>query len=349
MAMVGAITLGATLAGGSSLHAILNAIVLQNGHFIRNWYIPMPYSSASIAAGAMALFAALFTRRARSRPYAEKVIAVLKLVAGACGILWLLPMTLGSSEWWDTRLVMIQFVTPFSFLLLFPADRRSTMGAGRISFGLLATFMVLYAFPVASDQIVTAVSLSVASLPLLFREGMLALRPPLADRPALQRTSTAALGWLLVALCFAGLLNRTRHAWWEWGGGVSADLPGTNLIHVSPLQRDALHWVVQQLTACPALYTFPGVMSFYLWTDRPSPTALNNNDTLGLLTASQQDRVLADLAHQPALCIVFTPELLRSFDRGQVASRPPLLRYVDENYSNAGEYGPYVILTPKGH
>ena len=343
MAMVAAITLGATFAGGSSLYAMLNAIVLQNAHFIRNWYIPMPYSAASIGAGAIALFAALFARQARS----QRLIAVCKLAVGAGGILSFLPFLLPSFGLWHAPSVMSQLVAPsFSFLILLPADRHSAVGAGRMSFGLLATFMVLYAFPVAGDQTVTAASFAIAALPLLFREGLLALHPPLA-RPAPSIRSAAAVGWLVVALCVGGLVDRTRHAWWGWGGSVSSELPGATLIHVSPTERAGLHALLRRLAACPAFYTFPGVMSFYLWTDRPSPTALNNNDSLGLLTASQQERVVADLARQQGLCILFTPKLLESFDRGQVAARPPLLRYVEDNYSSVDQYGPYVILTAK--
>ena len=346
MATVAVITLGATLASGSSLYGMLNAIVLQNGHFIRNWYVPMPYSAASIAAGAVALLASLYARRARPHPGAQTIIAFSKLAVGAGGILAFAPIMLGL-DWWDTRLVVFQFVTPFSFLLLLPADQRSTLDAGRISLGLLATFMFLYAFPVASDQIAVAESLSVVYLPLLFREGLRALDPLLAGRPARSHRSAAALGWLLVAIYCGGLVKQTRYAWWRWGGSVSSDLPGAALIHVSPTERAGLQWVLQQLATCPAFYTFPGVLSFYFWTGRSSPTPLNSNDTLGLLSAPQQDQVVAALARQQGLCIVFTPKLLDIFDRGQIAARPPLLRYIDENYVKTAQYGSYEILTAK--
>jgi hypothetical protein len=59
--------------------------------------------------------------------------------------------------------------------------------------------------------------------------------------------------------------------------------------------------------------------------------------------------IISDLAMQTNLCIVAIPELERLFDRGQVTRRPPIVRFVADNFTVVAEHGPYRLLKRNDH
>lgn len=351
MALTAAVTLGITLDYGSSPYAMLDTVVLQSGRLLRNWYYALPIAPWNIALAAVAMGLALWREVAGKRPEmrrsAETLAALLKLPVGTAGVAMVGLAATGFLRWFPTGVILFEVLMPFSFLVLVPAAGRSTVGAGRASLGLLAAFMVLYPFPVAGTQLMVAAVLMVCALPVLLIESTADLRSLSPGLIATVLRPNAAAGWLAGAVLLGALAHQTRHAWWSWGGEAASGLPGASLIHVSPDERARTGWVLQHVAACPAFYTFLGLLSFYFWTGRPSPTALNNNDVLGLLSAAQQERVVSDLARQPGLCIVAAPGMLRFYDRGQIASRPPLLRYIEDNFTPVAENGPLQILERK--
>lgn len=347
-AVTAAAILAAALALGSSPYAMLDAIVLQNGRLIRNWNYPLPIPLGAVGLAASALAVALWCRAAVTRPRLQHgaltAVALLKLAVGAAGVGFVALMATGMGNWGLGSALLFEIVVPFSFLMLVPTVERPTIGAGRASLALLAAFMVLYPFPVAGTQVVISLVLMVCALPVLLAEGAAEVRALRPGRLTAAFRPRPAAGLLMCAVFLGALAIQTRHAWWAWGGGMESGLPGTHLIRLAPKLRAREQWVLQQLASCPAFYTFPGLMSFYFWTGRPSPTALNSNDTLALLTPAQQDRVIADLERQPGLCIVSAPEVLEFFDRGQIVNRAPLLRYIDANFTPVAWNGPYAIL-----
>jgi hypothetical protein len=46
------------MGAGSSLHGILNAVLLQNMYFVRNWYIPLYVGGRGLSAASLSLAAA---------------------------------------------------------------------------------------------------------------------------------------------------------------------------------------------------------------------------------------------------------------------------------------------------
>lgn len=351
MAATAAVTLGITLALGSSPAAILDVIVLQNSRFIRNWYFPLPIPWWSLALAAVAVCTVLCCRAAEERPRwqgtAHTLAALLKLGVGTASVALLALAAFGLAPWWQMMIALFQLLMPFSFLILLPSAGQAEVGLGRASLALLAAFMTLYAFPVGGQQVTIAEMFPLCAVPVLVAEGASDLRTLYARHTFAPPWARAAAGALTCVVLVAALAHQTRRAWWNWGGWPASGLPGASLIHLRPREIARYQWVLQQVASCPALYTFPGLLSFHLWTGRPWPTALNSNDPLALLSTAQQERVVSDLARQPGLCIVTVPALLEFFDRGQIASRPPLLRYIEENFVPIAERSPYRVLAPK--
>ena len=93
-------------------------------------------------------------------------------------------------------------------------------------------------------------------------------------------------------------------------------LPGSSLLRADPQQASDYRWAVGKLAECEAFYIFPGLASFYFWTDQKAPTGLNTNNPLGLLSEVQQVTVVSELDKYKDLCVLYVPELLNAFDRG---------------------------------
>jgi hypothetical protein len=122
------------------------------------------------------------------------------------------------------------------------------------------------------------------------------------------------------------------------------DLPGARLIRIGPEQADDLRWVTAQLSSCASSYSVPGMLSFAFWSGQRLATTVNINDVLGLISPARQEGIVRDLSRLPDLCIVYNPTILKRFDRGQIATDPPLLRYLRDDFVPKAERHGYVIL-----
>jgi hypothetical protein len=345
----------AVVVGGTSLHAVLNAVVLQNMQFIQNWYIATNISPLSIASAGISLLIAIVYVFADARPAtretARRGLLWLKLAISATAIAFVSYMALTWVPIKSVPGVLFQYLLPFCWLVLVPPQapgRQSTL-AVRGGIGLLSAFMIMYAFPVGGGQVIISCILPAATLSVLLHDAVVGLPLRLPPQLGLSRRHWQMSGSALAIVGLAGLIiSQSRHSVNDYVAGVSLDLPGAKLIHVKPDTADTYHWAVRELSRCGSFYSMtPSQLSFYFWTGKPSPTAINNNNALGLLSWPQQERVVADLAAQPELCILTLPERTMVFDRGQMATNPPLLRYVEENFTVAAEHAPYRLLKRK--
>ncbi|NMJ42035.1 hypothetical protein GWK16_12340 [Roseomonas sp. JC162] len=121
------------------------------------------------------------------------------------------------------------------------------------------------------------------------------------------------------------------------------DLPGARFIRVEEGQGATLRAVVARLSRCRNAYSLPSLMSLHIWAANPPLTGLNINHPLAFLTDSQQEQVVSALDAAPGLCLLHDPALMEFFDRGQMAQRPPLLRFLEERLVPVERIGPYVV------
>jgi hypothetical protein len=343
--LAGALTCLAIVVGtmleGSSAYAIFNAVVLQSAGWIRNWWQPLHLPSYGLAAAVGSVGTSLLWRFAATRPelqdHRELGLLVLRcayVVAAAAGVALFNPM------------FVFSIVLPFSWvIMLAPAGVREASPVARRAAGLIASMMSLYAFPVeAFQQDAVATLLSVALAPVVARDALFELR----RRGVVGHgNATVAIGVAVAAAMMLGawptfLVAQTFFRM------APLDLPGARLIRVDQQQADDLHWVTAQLSSCGASYSVPGMPSFAFWTGQPLPTTLNINDVLAFISPAQQAGVVQDLSRLPDLCIVYNPTILRRFDRGQIATDPPLLRYLRNDFVPKAERHGYIILVRRG-
>ncbi len=146
------------------------------------------------------------------------------------------------------------------------------------------------------------------------------------------------------ALMLAMLGSQTMSELERYQSFEPRNLPGASLVRADHSTAQLYRWAVGELVKCPAVYSLPNISSLYFWTNQSPPTGVLNNDTLGLLSFEQQQRVIKDLEPHKELCILLFPKLMDFFDRGQLVTRPPLLEYVKDNFIEVESNGPFRLL-----
>ena len=339
--LTASLIVGAMALAGSSLFGILNGMVLQNAHFIHNWNIPIDVGWTGLVAAAASLALAgawrLSLRDPRLDPYRENAVTAVQSLFVAAGLaLFVLDDTVG----------MFRIALPFCWLLLARrrADGVDRAAVARPATALSGAAMSLYAFPVAGHQVEIATALALVILVVVTADLRAALSARWPSRfIALEPWPRMAA----VALALAAGAAATFHSVRTYWRNTDLGLPGTAFIRVDrPLAED-LRWVTGQLAGVVPRTRSPGIYSLNLWTGQTPPTMLNVNAELNVLTTQQQQAVVDTLSRQVGLCVVYNRSLLEGFDRGQIASDPPLLKYVSTELARVSERDGYVILRPR--
>jgi hypothetical protein len=331
------IVIGGMMLAGSSAYAMLDATLLQNTHFVRNWNIPFYVRPTGLCAAPASVLAALAYCASGSWPrmqwYRDMGVVTFKLGFVLVGVLLLLFAWPGQ---------VFQVLLPFCWLLLVqPAGICQQHPIGRGAATLIGAILSLYPFPVAGHQIKIGALLPVMMVPILAYDVLKALpeRRTGSHLPALFHTGPAAAAITLAIGALATL--QSARAYWH---GVPLGLPGTSLIRTTQKQADDLRWVTAQLSSCASSYSMPGLLSFAFWTGHALPTTLNINDVLAFIGPAQQHRIVEALSRQSGLCIVYNQKLLQFFDRGQIETDPPLLHYLQTEFKPTAERDGYIIL-----
>ena len=358
-AMVMLLIISATMASGSTASEILNATILQNFRFATNWYRPAPIDPGVIPVTAVSTIIAMLYALSRTRAVNTKaeiglVIAALKTGIGCLGCMAIVVAAFFRTPWLFLPPIMFQSVVPFSWLLMVTDQNAAEPRPfARATLGLMAAFLSLYSFPVSGTQTALASLLPTIMLPVLLNDG--------SRHPDIQRFLK---GWLPAAL-----RNRRWHGWqvsamaytlmlamlgsqtmWElelYRSLEPLDLPGASLLRADHKTAQLYRWAVGELVKCPAFYSLPNLSSLYFWTNQIPPTGTLNNDILSLLSFEEQQQLITDLEPHKELCILMFPKLLDFFDRGQLATKPPLLEYIKENFIEVESNGPFQLLHRK--
>jgi hypothetical protein len=330
--------IGGMMLAGSSAYAILDASLLQNMHFARNWNLPLYLGPTGGVAAMASVLAALAYRTSESwsRMQDYRDISLVTLQSGF--VLLGVQMLMFSSEEQVFRILV-----PFSWLLMVqPGGIRQQHAIGRGVAGLIGAILSLYPFPVAgTTQIRIGTLLPVTMVPILAYDLLRVLPERAAVRhlSAVFRSSHVAVAVVLAIGAVATL--RSARAYWH---AVALGLPGTSLIRVERKQADDIRWVTAQLSSCASSYSMPGLLSFAFWTGHALPTTLNINNVLAFIGPAQQQRIVEALSRQPDLCVVYNPGYLQHFDRGQIGTDPPLLHYLQADFAPAAERDGFIIL-----
>ncbi len=331
---------GVMMLVGSSAFGILNAVVLQNEGFVRNWYVPVRVGNTGVFSASVSLLAAgaywVSGTQPKLRPYRKHAILVMQSIFVLAG-LWFCFRNSAYSA-----IYIVKYLAPFCWLLLTSPDADATpFRTARSGLALIGATMLLYAFPIGGTQVNIVAVLPLVVVAVLSRDVASALsRQWNSER--LRLLSWMPAGMTAFVCVMGGYA--TLEAMGTYLTGVELGLPGTSFIHVDRQRAEDLRWVSSQQSSCSASYSIPGLHSFSLWTGQALPTTLNVNAELNFLSKKQQEAIVDALSREPNLCVVYYPALLKFFDRGQAAANPPLLRFASTALEASSEHDGYIIL-----
>jgi hypothetical protein len=328
------VVVGGMMLAGSSGHAILNAVLLQNADFIRNWYLSPHLDQRGLTVAVVSALAAVAYRASGSSPFMEEYRS-RGILALKCWFVLLGVFSIPSAP-----SLVFPMLTPLCWLVVVPPTGDQKIHAvGRGMGGIIGAVMSLYPFPVAGHQMNIGALLPVIILPVLACDVLAGLYMRGVRRLRAMFSTFLAMTVVLVMGSFLTL--RSARVYWH---NVPLGLPGTGLIRVGQVEADDLRWVTTELSSCASSYSMPGMPSFAFWTGQALPTALNINDVLAFIRPTQQMGIVRALSRQPDLCIVYNPAHLRFFDRGQIQTDPPLLHYLLSDFVPVANRDGYIIL-----
>ena len=347
---VAAVVIGVTLFTGTSLSDLLEGTILGPVRHPTRYTFAFPWTPGALglAVASCALALGLIS-------YARRGPAALKRAANLVGVLRLLCLpTLG--------LVFLRF--PYNFpdknlfsyvaaslwLFVWPVrEELGTTAQARAWIALLLLGQWLHAYPVPGSQIAWGLFLIVPLWTIGAWEALTVLVFRFEDaRPTDTRLIRGAylLGCLGLGmfLVFGFVRLSTRYL-----SSRGMAIPGAEAIHMP--DRNDTGYEILALNAeinADMLFTFPGMLSFNLWTDLPTPTYANTTHWFTLLNDTQQQAIIASLAAHPRACIIVQSDLIGYLIKGGTPVAGPLREYIGQNFERAFRMDGFEFHVRKG-
>lgn len=353
-AAVVAVVLGVVLAGGTTAFEVLDATILQSAGFAQRWHAIPPLSGYALVFAASGLGTSVFFVFGQKlrflRGFALGGVVWLKAATVVVWVAVIVIAALFDVPWRILPTLMFEGLLPFAWLLVVPPVHGEQRPLTRGTLGMIAAYLGLYAFPIAGAQLLFGPLLIAIMLPVFALDVIADVRVVLGGRVfsalniPLCLSGKAPVVAIAYAVFAAMLMSQTTRSIVHYRSLVPIALPGAALVRAKAEIVDDFHWAVAKLSRCKASYTVPGQLSLYFWTNQRPPTGLNNNNMLALLNDTKQRQVVSELEEQPDLCILTHPKLQEFFDRGQMAARPPIVRYIEENFIESESNGTFHLL-----
>jgi hypothetical protein len=222
--------------------------------------------------------------------------AVLRVVAAGALLLTALPGL--ATTLLDAHFGWFIVLLPLLALVLVPrvgCDRLERRNA-RLFVVALSVSQSLHAFPVSGIQVALAMSVPLVGAALLLDDTgreLMSLRAnrrlDRSDRTRLLRLLPAAV---VVALMIVPLESQSRTWITRYDDGTPLALPGASKVHTSPRVAAELHQIVDVLSACDQIVSYPGFNSFSVFARKDPPTGFNTTFADSLLTDDEQRSVV---------------------------------------------------------
>ena len=320
------------LAGGSQPADIVNFFFVFPLRFPQVFTFPLDIGPVEVAWAALSLIGALAVMV--MRPGLE-VPAPVRIAGGL--FTWLSILLVPSSAF--------LLALPLVWLASRPphGDRDPAIDPTvRLLIPALALLESLQAYPVAGTQVsLAAVGLMPVGAILLY-DG---IRQARTRGSSLDLVAPAAVAMNVIAIVVFGLVMVSAYQ-----SSVPLDLPGAHSVRVDSRQASALHGVVDSIDAhgCSYVITYPGMDSFYVWTDDQSSLRLRYGQWYLILSPDEQRAIVAQLQGQPGLCVVKNQAVLDFWTLGRPPPSGPLVDFVNHGFVPAGTSGDYELLVRAG-
>lgn len=326
---------------GTTPGGILDGVLLGPLRHPGSYSYPVDWRPGTlvVAVGSLIL-AGIHTRlQIRNPAAADRLLIGLRLaqfVALLAGIVLLMKLrVIGAVFSYEAALIWT-WVTPLSNPAANPAHHST-----RRLLAWVLLLQYLHAYPVGGSQVSWATFLFLPLVALGLDE--------------VRRRPGFASGWRVAAVVITCmLLAKTawtaNRAWQDYSQREDLGLPGASGLRLTEDRRTAYRMLcLNAAVHTDMLFTMPGMFSFNIWTDLPTPTPRNTTLWFTLLDEEEQAAIIRALegAERPGIIVQETQlHLLRS---SQVPIRGPLVDHVFRNYTVAFRIDDFAFLTRPGH
>jgi hypothetical protein len=218
-----------------------------------------------------------------------------------------------------------------------PAER-----SARVCLAALIVFNELQAYPI--PHVAFATFLVVPASLLITKDLIYELRTS-------QWPRAAEVGTVLAMVTMAAVLGVEAFvpmgsSWHRYWADPPLRLPGSELMRLPAWQTAALEATVDDIRgrSCTSLITYPGMLSFYLWTGLPSPPGIELVDAINWRQPALRVPVSTALSRAKNVCLVTNPSRQRTESQNSaLPDWPGLARQLHSGFRNRVRHGPYFV------
>ncbi|HND60186.1 MAG TPA: hypothetical protein PLB90_01820 [Opitutaceae bacterium] len=345
------VVLGVVVARGTTPAELFQGMILgplrHPGHFSLEF--PWPAGTLKLGSASLALFlllqAALRLGWLR-RVSVDSLVGMLRLVAAAAlaWAIWRFPAVSPDNA-------VFAYALPCLWLFLWPLGGEDEGGVtARQWLGVLFLGQWLHPFPVPGSQIAwgTFLALPLAAIGAWQATGWLAGRhgqPSTIGR--LQKMDLMLTFALAVLAVFTG--DRLGRIGSRYFDSRPLNLNGAEALRL-PDSTTALYraLVFNANVHGDLLFSLPGMFSFNLWSQQPTPTYANVTHWFSLLDDDQQAAIVASLAAHPRACVIVQAGHLDFLRERHLTPGGRLYDYVMGHYETAFEIDGFQFRVAKG-
>jgi len=228
-----------------------------------------------------------------------------------------------------------------------PAER-----SARVALAALIVFNELQAYPVAGISAPYAGGQAAFATFLTVPASLLVTRDLIDElRGAQWRPQVAEVGATLAVATIAAVLGAEAFlamgsSWDTYRSDAPLRLPGSELIRVPARQAASLGVTVDDIRdrSCTSLITYPGMLSFYVWTGLPPPPEIVLVDGINWRQPTLRVSTSAALSRARNVCLVTNPSRERNLSmRSALPMWPALERQLHAGFGNPVRHGVYVV------
>jgi len=360
------LTVGVTLARGSSVAGLLDGVLLNPLRQPGVYNFAFPWRPGSLATAAVALGIVVAARRRPASRRIAGLVVTVRLLAMAVLVLAALvgAQGLGEGPWRPPDLAQ-RFFSLLGWEHASPAAFGMSFGVGlaalcalplrhdeegrkdaraRQWLALVLVFQFLHAYPVAGSQLNWGTFLWVPLLILAVRDAWRYLPAWRWQRAA---AATAALG----AFGLSGVMGYTllRIGLGNRAYGEPLGLPGAERIGVPDDTVFGLRIMAENARAhADMLFSLSGLYSFNLWTGLPTPTLANATQWFESLSTPQQQAIVDRLRADPRAALIVQLDTFGLLSRQGFHARGVLADYLWHDFQRAFTVDGYSFWVHRG-